>query len=55
VRRIWLVRWRRPLPATPLVREQAALLHGLRLIRRWDVKSVELSLYAARPPAGRPS
>ena len=55
VRRIWLVRWRRPLPPTPLVTEQAALLRGLRLIRRWDVKSVELSLYAAQPPVGRRS
>jgi mannosyltransferase len=55
VRRIWLVRWRRPLPPTPLVTEQAALLGGRRLIRRWDVKSVELSLYAAQPPAGRRS
>jgi hypothetical protein len=37
-------------PPTPLVLEQRALLRGLRLIRRWNVKSVQLSLYAARPP-----
>ncbi|HEX5289591.1 MAG TPA: glycosyltransferase family 39 protein [Streptosporangiaceae bacterium] len=54
LRRVWLVRWRRPAgPATPLIREQQALLAGLRLIRRWDVRSVELSLYALVPqPAG---
>lgn len=51
VRRIWLVRWQLPVPPpTPLVLEQRALLRGLRLIRRWNVKSVQLSLYAARPP-----
>ncbi len=51
LRRIWVLSWRQPLPpATPLVREQAALLRGLHLIRRWDIKSVELSLYAAGPP-----
>jgi mannosyltransferase len=52
VRRIWLVRWRLPQPPdTPLVQEQRALLGGLRLIRAWTVRSVQLSLYAAGPPA----
>jgi mannosyltransferase len=52
VRRIWLVRWRLPEPPdTPLVQEQRALLGGLRLIRTWTVRSVQLSLYAAGPPA----
>jgi hypothetical protein len=56
-RRVWLIRWRRPVPPpTPLIREQQALLRGLHLIRRWTVRSVQLSLYALRPPtAGRVS
>jgi mannosyltransferase len=54
IRRVWLVRWRRPHAAlTPLVREQQALLHGGHLIRRWTVRSVQLSLYALSPPAAR--
>jgi mannosyltransferase len=52
IRRVWLVRWRLQRAApTPLIREQLALLRGLRLIRRWTVRSVQLSLYALRPPA----
>jgi mannosyltransferase len=55
IRRVWLIRWRRPLPPpTPLVREQRALLRGLHLIRRWTVRSVQLSLYAAGPAGHRP-
>ncbi|HEY6479383.1 MAG TPA: hypothetical protein VIZ00_05100, partial [Streptosporangiaceae bacterium] len=55
IRRIWLVRWRRRLPPTPLVTEQLALLRGLRLIRTWDVKSIQLKLYAAAPRTGGPA
>ena len=56
IRRVWLVRWRRPLaPLTPLVREQQALLRGLHLIRRWQVRSVELSLYAVGPQPPGPA
>jgi mannosyltransferase len=51
IRRIWVIRWQQPAPPrTPLVLEQRALLRGLRLIGRWNIKSVQLSLYAARPP-----
>jgi mannosyltransferase len=55
LRRVWLVRWRLPLaPPTPLVAEQQALLRGLRLIRSWTVRSVQLSLYALDPPPPAP-
>ena len=49
-RRVWLVQWRdtRPgAPVTSLGREELALAGGMRLIRRWTVQSVVLSLYAA--------
>jgi mannosyltransferase len=46
--RVWVVRWRHPppgAPATGLDREELALTGGMRLIRRWTVQSVVLSLY----------
>jgi hypothetical protein len=35
-------------PAALIGQEELVLLSGLRLIRRWTVQSVVLSLYAAR-------
>lgn len=49
-RRVWVVRWRDPPPGAPVTgldREELALVGGMRLIRRWTVQSVMLSLYAA--------
>jgi mannosyltransferase len=51
VRRVWLVQWADQLsvpPDTKIGSEELALLRGMRLVRRWTVQSVELSLYAAR-------
>jgi mannosyltransferase len=51
VRRVWLIQWADQLsvpPGTSIGREELALLHGMRLVRRWTVQSVVLSLYAAR-------
>jgi mannosyltransferase len=51
VARVWVIRWRQPAPpATPLVREQLALLGGMRLVSSWTVQSVILRLYEAGPP-----
>jgi len=50
-RRVWLVQWadqRSSRPATRIGREELVLLRGMRLVRRWTVQSVVLSLYAAR-------
>jgi mannosyltransferase len=50
-RRVWLVQWADQLsarPATRIGREELVLLRGMRLVRRWTVQSVVLSLYAAR-------
>ncbi len=50
VRRVWVVQWRNTpsvRPDTSLDHEELALARGLRLIRRWTVQSVVLSLYAA--------
>jgi mannosyltransferase len=46
--RVWVVRWRNPpsgAPVTGLDREELALTGGMRLVRRWTVQSVVLSLY----------
>jgi mannosyltransferase len=52
--RVWLIEWRQPvIGPSPLVREERALLRGLRLVRRWAVSSVMLSLYATSVPGGR--
>ena len=51
VPRVWLVRWtdqRSVPPATKIGREELVLLSGMRLVQRWTVQSVVLSLYAAR-------
>jgi mannosyltransferase len=58
VRRVWIVRWnsqhsRRP--GAPAGREELRLVRGMRLVRRWHVKTIAISLYAtsgAVPPAG---
>ncbi len=50
VHRVWLVQWADQLsvrPDTEVGREELALVGGMRLIRRWTVQSVVLSLYAA--------
>jgi mannosyltransferase len=49
VRRMWLIQWADQLsaaPSTNIGREELALLRGMRLVRRWTVQSVVLSLYA---------
>ena len=54
--RVWVVRWRNPPPGvsvTGLDREELALTGGMRLISRWTVQSVVLSLYQP-DRAGRP-
>ena len=51
VPRVWLVQWADQLsvrPDTKIGREELVLLSGMRLVRRWTVQSVVLSLYAAR-------
>jgi len=51
VPRVWLVQWavqRSVRPGTQIGREELALVSGMRLVRRWTVQSVVLSLYAAR-------
>jgi mannosyltransferase len=50
VHRVWLVQWAGQLsarPATKVGREELALIHGMRLARRWTVQSVVLTLYAS--------
>jgi mannosyltransferase len=52
VRRVWLVQWADQLsvrPNTKIGREELRLVGGMRLIRRWTVQSVVLSLYASQP------
>jgi mannosyltransferase len=51
VPRVWLVQWadqRSVRPHAVIGQEELVLLSGMRLIRRWTVQSVVLSLYAAR-------
>jgi mannosyltransferase len=51
VPRVWLVQWavqRSVRPGTQIGREELVLVSGMRLVRRWTVQSVVLSLYAAR-------
>jgi mannosyltransferase len=50
VRRLWTVRWAGGLRArlSPQYQAQAALAGRMRLIHRWRIRSVLLSLYAAR-------
>jgi len=46
--RIWVVRWRNPPPGAPVTgldHEELTLTGGMRLVRRWAVQSVVLSLY----------
>ena len=48
---VWLVQWADQLslrPDTKTGREELVLLSGMRLVRRWTVQSVVLTLYAAR-------
>jgi mannosyltransferase len=50
----WVVRWRSQRsrrPAGPIGRAELQLAQGLHLIRRWDVQTIELSLYATRAAA----
>jgi len=50
VHRVWLVQWAAQLsvrPGTATGREELALVSGMRLVHRWTVHSVVLSLYAA--------
>jgi mannosyltransferase len=50
VRRVWVVQWADQLslrPGTAIGREELALVKSMRLIHRWTVSSVVLSLYAA--------
>jgi mannosyltransferase len=50
VRRVWVVQWAGQLslrPGTEIGREELALVGRMRLVRRWTVSSVVLSLYAA--------
>jgi mannosyltransferase len=49
--RVWLVQWADQLsvrPVTKIGAEELVLLSGMRLVRRWTVQSVVLSLYAIR-------
>jgi mannosyltransferase len=49
VHRVWLVQWAGQLalrPNTKIGLEELLLVHGMRLVRRWTVQSVVLSLYA---------
>ena len=49
--RVWLVQWADQLsvrPDTKIGAEELVLLSGMRLVRRWTVQSVVLSLYAIR-------
>lgn len=51
VRRVWTVRWSHPLPGgglTPAAAAEARAIGALRLVGRWRISSVILSLYAAR-------
>jgi len=51
VRRVWTVQWaQQPSPGgpTPTEAAAAAAIKGMRLIERWHIASVVLSLYAAR-------
>jgi len=51
VRRVWLIQWagqRSVPPDTKTGHEELVLLSRMRLIRRWTVQSVVLSLYAVR-------
>lgn len=53
IRRVWLVQWADQVSVTPGTeadRDKLALVRGLRLVRRWTVQSVVLSLYAAGQP-----
>jgi mannosyltransferase len=51
VPRLWTVRWKQgSVLDSSLYREQLALLHRMRLIGRWRVRSVVLRLYAAAAP-----
>ena len=48
--RVWVVQWAGQLsvrPSTKIGREELALVRGTRLVHRWTVQSVVLSLYAA--------
>jgi mannosyltransferase len=50
VHRVWLVQWAGQLslrPGTEVGREELALIRSMHLLRRWTVRSVVLSLYAA--------
>ena len=50
VRRVWVVQWSAsPNPGTTDGRAELALLRRMRLVRRWTVRSVVLSLYAGQP------
>ena len=46
VSRVWAVQWAQPLPSAGPVRTGLLTASGLRLVRRWRVASVLLSLYA---------
>ncbi len=46
VSRVWAVQWAHPLPSPGPVRTGLLTAAGLRLVRRWRVASVLLSLYA---------
>ncbi|MHB1818714.1 MAG: glycosyltransferase family 39 protein [Streptosporangiaceae bacterium] len=51
VRRVWTVQWSHPLPGgglTPAAAAEARAIGGMRLVGRWRISSVILSLYAAR-------
>ena len=53
IRRLWLVQWADQMsvpPGSEMGREKLALARSMRLIRRWTVQSVVLSLYAAGQP-----
>ncbi len=53
VRRVWTVRWHTsltPLSSDHLTGEETALVKHMRLVRRWRVMSVLLSLYAVGSP-----
>jgi mannosyltransferase len=47
--RVWAVQWTQPLPSAGPVRTGLLTASGLRLVRRWRIASVALSLYERRP------
>ena len=48
IQRVWTISWTPVLPSAGSVRAGVLTANGLRLVRRWQIQSVVLSLYARR-------